>query len=59
MSFLFLLYFRDLIIDAAQQDWDEFVEIRVSVSQMQEPIADNSSDGFSCLEQKRENVMKA
>lgn len=27
-----LPYFWDLITDAAQQEWDEFVEVRVSVS---------------------------
>lgn len=51
--------FWDLIIDAAQQDWNELVEIGVSVSQVQEPIANNSSDGFSHLSQKWEGYRKS
>lgn len=56
---VFLPYFWDLIIDAAEQEWDKFVEIRVSVSHMEEPITNDSSDRFSHLEQKRAKLEKA
>lgn len=48
----FLPYFWDLVADAAQQEWDKFVEIRVSVSHMEKPTTNNSSDSFSHLQAK-------
>lgn len=46
-----LPYFWDLVISAAQQEWDEFVQIGVSVSHVQKPVANNCSDSFPHLGQ--------
>lgn len=56
---MLLPYFWDLIIDTAQEEWDEFVEIRVPVPHVKQPIADDRCHGFSNLERDGRNVETA